>query len=283
MAIMAQAIDNLYMLCRQHTPNPRYVTTEQRTHHSVAATLTVPRLLIVLITLFSGVFISIASAALPEQFTAIYSVKTAGVTIGETRRELSQKNGLYLFESITRPKGIAKLFTDGQVIERSQWQFFQNRPRPLNYTFFNSGSKKNRNIKLDFDWEKNRVINTINDKPWSMPLEHDTSDKLLYQLRIMQDLPTDNEALRYPVADGGKLKYYIIEILGTEQIRTPLGVFTATRLRYTKGRRKTTLWCAEELQYLPVRIEQRKDDDSPVTAVLTSVKGISHKQLTQKR
>jgi len=241
--------------------------------------LMLPTMLVVLINI---IFTSVANAALPEQFTAIYAVKAAGVTIGETRRELSRKNGQYLFESITRPSGIAKLFTDGQVIERSHWQFFQDKPRPLQYTFFNSGSKKKRHVKLEFDWDKNRVINTINGEPWSMPLEHNTSDKLLYQLRIMQDLPTSAGSLRYPVADGGKLKYYNIEVLGTERIRTPLGVFTTTRLRYTKGSRKTTLWCAKELQYLPVRIEQRKGDDSPVTAVLTSVKGISNELLTQK-
>lgn len=233
------------------------------------------------------------AAPFPDQFSATYAVKKAGVTIAETRRVLSRdnrhnnkhknshENVQYLFESITRPSGIAKLFTSGQVVERSHWQFFQNQPRPLKYTFFNNGGKKKRNVKLDFDWRKNRVINTINGEPWLMPLELGTSDKLLYQLRIMQDLPTIATSLRYPVADGGKLKYYEIEILGQERIRTPLGVFTTLRLRHIKGKRTTTMWCAQELQYLPVRIEQRKGNNSPVTAVLTAVKGFSNKLLTQ--
>jgi hypothetical protein len=34
------------------------------------------------------------------------------------------------------------------------------------------------------------------------------------------------------------------------------------------------MWCAQQLGYLPVRIEQQKNDDSPVVATLTSVKGI---------
>jgi len=227
---------------------------------------------------------SIANASpFPDQFTAVYSVKKAGVTIAETKRVLSRENDQYLFESITRPSGIATLFTDGQVVERSQWQFFQDKPRPLQYTFFNSGGKKKRNVTLNFDWDKNQVTNTINGEPWSMALEYGTSDKLLYQLRIMQDLPTANGALRYPVADGGKLKYYDIKIIGKERIRTPLGIFTTVRLQHTKGRRKTTMWCAEELQYLPVRIEQRKGSDSAVTAVLTKVKGFSYKLLSQKQ
>ncbi len=215
------------------------------------------------------------AAPLPQQFTAVYAVKTSGMTIGETKRVLSHNGEYYQFESITRPKGIARLLTNGQVVERSLWAFFHGQPRPEHYTFFNSGSKKNRNVKLDFDWDKNRVINTIDGKPWSMSLEHGTQDKLLYQLRIMQDLPTNKNTLRYPVADGGKLKYYDIEVVGKERIRTKLGVFDTIRLRRIKGSRKTTLWCARQLSYLPVRIEQQKNDDSPVIATLTSVSGIT--------
>ncbi len=215
------------------------------------------------------------ATSLPQQFTAVYAVKTSGMTIGETKRVLSHDGKYYQFESITRPKGIARLLTSGQVVERSLWSFFHGQPRPEHYTFLNSGSKKNRNVQLDFDWDKNRVINTINGEPWSMPLEHGTQDKLLYQLRIMQDLPTSKTTLRYPVADGGKLKYYDIEIIGKERIRTKLGIFDTIRLHRTKGSRKTTLWCAEQLGYLPVRIEQQKNDDSPVIATLTSVSGIT--------
>ena len=222
------------------------------------------------------------AAPLPAQFTAVYALKKTGLIIGETKRTLSRLPGgqdgnsaQFQFESITRPKGIARLFTDGQVVERSVWQFHQNRPRPEQYTFFNSGSKKKRRVRLDFDWQNKQVINTINGEPWSMALEYGTQDKLLYQLRIMQDLPAAGSSLRYPVADGGKLKYYDIEILGKESIRTNLGTFDTVRLRHTKGKRKTTLWCAEQLGYLPVRIEQQKNDDSPVVATLTSVSGIT--------
>lgn len=232
-----------------------------------------------------GVFGSSHAAPLPEQFTATYDLTKAGMTIGETQRVLSRENGQYLFESITRPVGVATLFTEGQVVERSHWQFFQGQPRPLQYTFFNSGSKKKRNVRLDFDWENNQVTNTVNNDPWTMPLEHGATDKLLYQLNIMQDLPTTATSLRYPVADGGKLKYYNIDIVGTEKVKTSLGSFNTVRLRHIKGKRQTTMWCAEELHYLPVRIEQRKNDDSPVVATLTSVSGIlpGNKHLSSAR
>jgi Protein of unknown function (DUF3108) len=244
-----------------------------------------------LISVLAGILLASSSHAtpLPHRFTATYDVKKAGITVGETKRVLSrvsnQSGTQYQFESITRPAGIARLLTNGQVVERSLWNYHQNKPRPQQYTFFNSGSKKNRNVRLDFDWAKHQVINTINGEPWAMPLEHGTQDKLLYQLRIMQDLPTTKTTLHYPVADGGKLKYYDIKVIGKERIRTKLGIFDTIRLRHTKGSRKTTLWCAEQLGYLPVRIEQQKNNDGPVVATLTSVSGIvsTKKKLSTKK
>lgn len=210
-------------------------------------------------------------------FSAVYKVKKGAFTIGETKRTLSrQGDNRYLFESITRPAGFGHLLTDGQVIERSEWRF---RPQdhliqPLIYTYFNSGGEKKRDARLAFDWQKHTVTNTINGEPWKMPLVDGTQDKLVYQLRVMADLGNGGTQLNYPVADGGKLKTYQLQIVGKETIRTELGLFDTLRIQRTHGKRVTTLWCAKKLSYLPVRIEQRKGNDSPVKAILTSVTGL---------
>lgn len=223
--------------------------------------------------------VPVATSFQPWQagFSAVYEVKKGSFTIGETKRTLSlQGDNHYLFESITRPAGFGRLLTSGQVIERSEWRF---RPQdhliqPLTYTYFNSGSEKNRDAHLTFDWQTHTVTNTINGQPWKMPLVDGTQDKLVYQLRVMADLLNGNRQLNYPVADGGKLKTYQLQIVGKETIRTDLGLFETLRIRRVHGKRVTTLWCAKQLSYLPVRIEQRKGNDSPIKAILTSVKGL---------
>lgn len=209
-------------------------------------------------------------------FTAVYTVKKGSFTIGETKRTLTAKGeNSYLFESVTRPMGLAKLLTNGQVIERSTWRFNpQGQQQPLEYTFFNNSEKKKRNVRLNFNWDKQTVTNTINGEPWKMPLVDGAQDKLLYQLLLMRELARGKTKFSYPVADGGKLKTYTLKILGTENIRTPLGRFETVRVLRVHGKRKTTLWCAKQLNYLPVRIEQRKGDHSPVNAILTSVTGL---------
>lgn len=213
-------------------------------------------------------------AALPE-FSAIYTLSKGNIKIGETTRTLTINNsGANIFESITRPAGLGRLFASGDVTERSEWIYYEGRPRPVTYTYLDSSRKQERNVQLKFDWNKNRVTNTINGDPWKMELFPGTHDKLIYQIRLMIDLPSASGHLDYSVADGGKLKEYRLDILGPETIKTKLGVFEAIRIQRISGERVTTFWCVKDLRYLPVRIEQRKGKKSPITAALTSVQGL---------
>jgi len=217
-----------------------------------------------------------ASAAdLPTRFTAVYDVKKGPMIIGETRRTLMPDDpDTFVFESVTRPTGVSRLLRSGQVVERSRWTWHGRRLRPLEYTWFSRGGDAPRTVNLRFDWDRRQLTNTINGEPWQMPLSDDlTVDKLLFQLRLMHDLPSDRRRLRYPVADGGRLKHYELEILGPETIRIPSGTWRTIRVRRNNGGLRTTFWCAEKLNYLPVRIERRKADGSTIHAVLRSVTG----------
>ncbi len=227
------------------------------------------------ILLLSLLPLSASAADLPARFTAIYDVKKGPITIGETRRTLMPDGpNRFVFESVTRPTGVSRLLRSGQVVERSRWTWHGRHLRPLEYTWFSRGGERPRTLHLKFDWSQRKLTNTVNGDPWQMPLTDDlTVDKLLFQLRLMHDLPTTQRRLRYPVADGGKLKMYDLEILGVETIRIPSGTYQTVRVRRSNGPLQTTFWCARKLHYLPVRIERRRADGSTINAVLTSVAG----------
>jgi len=214
------------------------------------------------------------SAPFPTPFTAQYQVTKGVMSVGSTTRTLHDKgNGNFVFESVTKPGGIAKLFTRGMVVERSYWHWQENNFIPNKYTYQNSSDQK-RDVKLIFDWQALEVTNIINGDPWTMALEENALDKLLYQLAIMYDLSNGKNSLVYKVADGGTMKTYDVAINGTERLSTDMGVFDTVKVVVTKNNRQTTLWCAEKLQFLPVRIEQRKEDDGPITANLIELEGI---------
>ena len=210
----------------------------------------------------------------PVPFSAEYKVTKGIMSVGTTKRSLQDKgNGYYTFESITTPGGVAKLFTSGKVVERSYWRWFDNKLIPQEYEYQNSGEQK-RNVKLIFDWDQNQVTNIINGDPWTMEIEENTLDKLIYQLAIMYDLSDGIDQLFYKVADGGKTKTYDIKIAGEERLVTELGTFNTVKIIRTHKERTTIMWCAKELQFLPARIEQRKGDDGPITAELVDVNGL---------
>jgi hypothetical protein len=76
----------------------------------------------------------------------------------------------------------------------------------------------------------------------------------------------------FAVADGGKLKRYSFQVIGTETLDLPAGRFEAVKLNqvgYSKNN-LTYIWCAPELHYLPVRIWQRKKDRSEYFSELES-------------
>jgi hypothetical protein len=79
--------------------------------------------------------------------------------------------------------------------------------------------------------------------------------------------------VEYAIADGGSLKTYRFMVVGEETVETPAGTFDTLKLERLRedNTRYTALWCAPELNYLPVKLMQRESDDRLVTSELRSV------------
>ena len=216
---------------------------------------------------------TIASPVLQE-FNVIYSFTRNGMNVGEVKRTLrTSSDGRYTFESVSEATGFISLFIRDRIIERSTWSYVNDKPRPLNYVYKRNGGKKDRHVKLSFNWKKGVVTNTINNDPWQMPIPPGTQDKLLYQLTLMIDLKAGKEKLHYDIADGGMLKDYEFTVMGMEPVDTPMGKFETIKIQRVDDKRNTTIWCAKSLDYLPVRIEQEDKDDS-LAMLIRNVTGL---------
>ena len=213
--------------------------------------------------LLTAAFVA-AAAELPGDFAAHYAVSINNLKIGESQVVLeAQDDGRYLYRSLARSTGIAKLFRGDTVRESSQFVLHQGRVRPLEYRFDHTGGKKERHALLMFDWQAQKVSNTVEEHTWEMKIPADALDKLIVQLAVMMDLDGGKRTLSYAIADGGKLKEYQFAIVGEEAVTVPAGEFAAVKLqRLRKDNDRTThFWCAPALGYLPVRIEQIEHED----------------------
>ncbi len=215
----------------------------------------------------------------PRVFEADYTIHMKGARVARMTRQFTQlEDGAYRYHSETRTTGLISIFRKDRFVETSNWILSDRRMIPRDYYYSHSGGKKERLVNIKFDWENNRITNSVNGKSWKMPTTPNVMDKLLYQLAIMYDLQDGRENLRYTIADGGKIKDYNFEILGEETLTTPLGKLDTVKLERHKpnSRRKSTLWCAKKLEFLPVKVENVEKDGRITTALIKSLDGIAY-------
>lgn len=220
---------------------------------------------------------------LPADFVAVYSLHSMGTRFADMERSFSRlDNGEYLYRSETRTVGLLALFRKDHIIEKSTWHFTGGQLQPLKYSYEHTGGKRDRDVVVEFDWSSRRIINSINGSSWQMPIRSYIMDKLLYQLAIMYDLEKGKRDISYAIADGGRIKNYDFELLGEDRTETPIGEFSTLKLIRHKpnSRRKTVIWCARELGYMPVKVENVENNGRETTAVIEALSGDQFSEIT---
>ena len=270
---------------------------------------------LVLIVLSGTGFISTVQASKPllslKPFVATYMVTAMGLEGINVTNSLSLDNNtqdqtIYHFKSYSMPVGLLAFKKDETRNEQSEGLIIDGQLHPLKYTFLQIRNKStHRNVELIFDWDSKEVTNHHKHKnsKWVMNITEHTVDKLSYQLAMMLLLqknsaqepqpsgepqfsgePQLNKKLqpgkkfRLNIADGGRIKEYDFEIMGTERVTTPLGSYKTLKIQHHryKKEKNITLWCAPELAYLPVKIIQEEPGKPDFLSTLISYQeGIS--------
>ena len=217
---------------------------------------------------------------LPERFEATFVLEAAETTIARTRWSLSPATGgRYVSTSRTEPAGVFALISNDTRVERSEWTYAGDWLQPLAYHYEQTG-RKARRIGITFDWEANVARHESPDGTWKLPVPPGTMDKFNYILALMRDLGRGKRHVEYPIADGGRLRRYVLTGIGEERIETALGTFDTIVVRRERenSKRQTTLWCARELGFLPVKIVHLERDGKTITLHIESLDGIERRE-----
>lgn len=206
-------------------------------------------------------------------FEASYILKRGSLHIGSSNIAFRSGNdGSYVYESHSRPSRWVAWLLKGRLHESSRGSIIADSLRPDSYHYLRTGSRREREADLSFDWKQNLVKNHVEDSLWEMKIPTGTLDKLAAQLGMMLALRQGKDDVTFNVADGGHLKEYRFKVIGHETVEVPAGTFETvkiTKLRDNKDR-ITYVWCAPALNYLPVRIWQRETDDAEYSSDLES-------------
>tara|TARA_B100001250_G_scaffold345579_1_gene315064 strand:+ start:289 stop:969 length:681 start_codon:yes stop_codon:yes gene_type:complete len=218
--------------------------------------------------------ICVAEDNIPTFFEASYKLYRDDTKIAQMDRKFFRKGpNNYVFSSESKTTGLISLFRKDNIIETSIWNYSDQNIMPLHYSYKRTGGKE-RDVEINFNWEDQKIINRVNDSVWHMKTKTGILDKLLYQLAVMIDLKSGNFPKKYIVADGGKIKEYFFNYIQDEIIETPVGNFNSMKFSlYKKNKQETFLWCAYDLDFLPVKVITKEKDGVLSKAIINSISG----------
>ena len=191
--------------------------------------------------------------------TAEYKVKIS-VLSGQLNTELRRTANGYIARHVIRPTGLSRIITRGTMDVTSEFDSWADGIKPVRYQAIDT-IRDEPDVDLRFDWSTNEAIGTVGDENVQLQLDGIAYDSVSIQYELMHDLLTGNPSEQYTLFDVDKMRVANVSIIGEKEVNTKAGKFVAVGVQHQKegSSRTTTLWCVEELDYLPVIIEQHRE------------------------
>jgi len=202
--------------------------------------------------------------------SAEYRLKIS-VLGGELNTRLQVSDTGYSATHRIKPTGLAKLLAGGHIEETSEFVWTPDGVVPFHYVSDDAMTRDKLQADINFDWSTGAVTGTVNGELTERILDELAHDRVSIQYELMTDLMQGRLADTYILFDVDRLKTLNVRIVGSKEVKVPAGTYTAIGVQHQAegSSRVTTLWCVEELDYLPVIIEQHRKGKLKMRATLS--------------
>jgi hypothetical protein len=192
-------------------------------------------------------------------YSAEYKVKIS-VLSGRLTTELRPFADGYEATHVIEPQGLASMLKDGRISEQSRFAAEPEGVRGSWYRSEDSLSSDETRAEVTFDWAASEMSGSVNDEDIRIPFDGVIHDRVAIQYQLMHDLLNGDPDEHYVLFDIDEFKTLIVRNVGERKVSTAAGDFTAVGIQHQaeNSSRVTTLWCVQELGYLPVVIEQHR-------------------------
>lgn len=212
-------------------------------------------------TLILGIALVSANALASPRLmphSAEYKVKIKVVS-GRLTTTLVASDAGYTAIHIIKPTGMSKLLTRGTMDVTSNFAVTAGGVKPISY-HADDTIRDDPPVDITFDWESNQAFGRVGEEAVSIPLPGLSHDNVSIQYQLMHDLLAGSDTAQYTLFDVDKLKTTTVTRVANKTVKTKAGRFEAVGIRHQNegSSRITTLWCVEELGFLPVVIEQHR-------------------------
>ena len=203
--------------------------------------------------------------------TAEYKIKIS-VLGGQLTTRLDRQGSGYRAESSIEATGMSRIIARGAIRENSEFEPSSDGLRPDRFRSNDTLTRGGETVDFTFDWAAGEITGLLNGEEFQTALDGIVHDRVSLQYGLMHDLVNGVYRSEYSLQDAEKFKPLSISNVGTKPVEVPFGQFEAVGIQHQAAgsSRVTTLWCVEELGFLPVIIEQHRKGKLNVRAVLTN-------------
>lgn len=194
-------------------------------------------------------------------FNAKYTIFHNSKPVGEATRQLQYlEDGLTQYSYHTNLEWL--IFSDTRQ-ETSILAIDKGHISPTSYEFSREGTGSDKHYKWSYDLANNTATNELKQKSKTIDFPDNIQDKLSYHLQHRFNMIANPQQKHfvYPViSTSGKIKNYVYQYDGEEELMLPYGLVNTIRLKreVVEKKRITYAWFAPELNYLLVKLYQTK-------------------------
>ncbi len=207
-----------------------------------------------------------------KPFQATYTWIWHGLTVAESKLELQQQGDTWVYESRSEPRGIGRVMSE-RPVQRSLMRVTAAGVQPLSYQADDGTSSTKRDANVTFDWSADRISGVYEDHKVDRPLTPGVQDDLSVQIALMVALMRGSTADQFSLLDGNSIRQYRYAREREETLNTPIGSVATVVYRSQKegSPRVTRFWCAPSYGFIPMRVEQKRNDEIEWTMQIQSV------------
>lgn len=204
-----------------------------------------------------------------QPYVAEYKVEIS-VLGGVLETELRKTADGYRASHTVRATGLSRLLAGGSIADIAEFERVDDYLRPSRFMTDDTVTRDGTRADISFDWTAGEARGTLDGKPYAKPVDESIHDRTSIQYQLMLDLMNGGTDGEYELFEPDETKNLEVRIVGEREISVPFGDFTAIGVQHRTrdSKRITTLWCVEELGYLPVVIEQHRKGKLRMRATL---------------
>jgi hypothetical protein len=206
-------------------------------------------------------------------FKVVFGVTWRGMNAGTASLELERLNGSrWRYTSRNNARGLFRIAFPDEITQTSEFAL-NGTVRPLRFRGDDGSDGTSRDVRLDFDWNAQRVTGVAEDRKVDLELRPDLQDPMSVQIALMVELAAGRSPADYWILDKDRIKDYEYRAEGRAVLRTAAGEFDTViwSSRRPGSDRVTRVWYAPARGYAPVRAERLRGGSVEFAMTLRSL------------